>query len=48
VERATRTGKTWTRTTRGAVARQVIIEAFHDVKRAAEAEGEDEGVETEQ
>ncbi|WP_336001671.1 DHH family phosphoesterase [Halorientalis halophila] len=33
-------------TTRGAVARQVIVEAFHDVKREAEAE-DDEGVETE-
>ncbi|WP_136716779.1 DHH family phosphoesterase [Halorientalis salina] len=36
-------------TTRGAVAKQVIIEAFHDVKREARAEAEDEeGLETEQ
>ena len=34
-------------TTRGAVAKQVIIEAFHDVKREAQAEEEDEGVDTE-
>ncbi|WP_424017488.1 DHH family phosphoesterase [Halorientalis pallida] len=36
-------------TTRGAVARQVIIEAFHDVKREVEAEENDEaGVEAEE
>ncbi|MFW6382600.1 MAG: DHH family phosphoesterase, partial [Haloferacaceae archaeon] len=35
-------------TTRGAVARQVIVEAFYDVKREAEAEAdEDEGLDTE-
>jgi oligoribonuclease NrnB/cAMP/cGMP phosphodiesterase (DHH superfamily) len=34
-------------TTRGAVAKQVIIEAFHDVKREARAEeADEEGVET--
>ena len=35
-------------TTRGAVAKQVIVEAFHDVKREARAEeADEEGVETE-